>query len=465
MKNRGIARPFRSQLDILQRVIDGLIVCFSLELSYWIYYGTRDWSDKYTISALAAIPIFYMSAKANNLYHAYLTQGSNREIRSLFLAWFGTLAGLLILGYALKSTHELSRVTLGVYSILTPILLLGSRGVTRLVLSEMRSRGVSTRRALIVGMTGSGLSLADNIRKSPFMGLQLLGFVVLSGEEVAKNRTILGSVKDLETITKLEKPDVVYIAVPVSERDAVDGILRVLGDSTVSIFVVPDIYTADIMQGEWVTVGDTPTVSVIDAPSRGINSLVKRSEDVVVASIALLLLGLPMLIIALLIRMTSAGPAIYKQARYGVSGKPITVLKFRTMTVMESSELFVQATQNDSRVTSLGRFLRKTSLDELPQFLNVLRGDMSIVGPRPHPVALNEEYRPRILGYMLRHKVKPGITGLAQVNGYRGETDTSLKMEHRVRYDIEYINNWSLWLDIAIILRTPFSIIKNKDVY
>jgi putative colanic acid biosynthesis UDP-glucose lipid carrier transferase len=172
-----------------------------------------------------------------------------------------------------------------------------------------------------------------------------------------------------------------------------------------------------------------------------------------------------MLIIAMTVRLSSPGPALYKQVRYGISGKPITVLKFRTMRVMEATEEFVQATKNDARVTPLGAFLRRTSLDELPQLINVLTGDMSTVGPRPHPVALNEAYRDKIFGYMLRHKVKPGITGLAQVNGFRGETDTHDKMEQRIRYDIEYINNWNIWLDLAIIVRTPVSLLRSENAY
>jgi putative colanic acid biosynthesis UDP-glucose lipid carrier transferase len=172
-----------------------------------------------------------------------------------------------------------------------------------------------------------------------------------------------------------------------------------------------------------------------------------------------------MLVIAIGVRLGSPGPALYKQTRYGANGKPILVWKFRTMRVMESTSEFTQARKNDDRVTGFGRLLRRTSLDELPQFFNVLKGDMSIVGPRPHPVALNEEFRTQIMGYMLRHKVKPGITGLAQVNGYRGETDTHEKMEHRIRYDIEYINNWSLWLDLVIILKTPFTLLRGENAY
>ncbi|WP_116895873.1 exopolysaccharide biosynthesis polyprenyl glycosylphosphotransferase, partial [Pseudomonas syringae] len=191
----------------------------------------------------------------------------------------------------------------------------------------------------------------------------------------------------------------------------------------------------------------------------------KRAEDIVLSSLILLLIAVPLLTIAAAIKLTSAGPVLFRQRRYGLDGRSIMVWKFRSMSVQENTDVVLQATRNDARVTPLGRFLRRTSLDELPQFFNVLHGDMSIVGPRPHAIAHNEQYRRQVSGYMLRHKVKPGITGWAQINGWRGETDTLDKMRMRVEFDLEYIEHWSIWLDLKIILLTLLKGFGNKNAF
>jgi putative colanic acid biosynthesis UDP-glucose lipid carrier transferase len=194
-------------------------------------------------------------------------------------------------------------------------------------------------------------------------------------------------------------------------------------------------------------------------------AIVKRLEDIILACGILALIALPMLIIALSIKITSKGPIIFKQDRYGLNGRRINMWKFRSMTVTENDAVVTQAQKGDARVTKVGAFLRRTSLDELPQFINVIKGDMSVIGPRPHAVAHNEEYRKLVDFYMLRHKVKPGITGWAQVNGARGETDTLDKMKTRIEFDLEYIRNWSLWLDFKIVIFTIFRSFNDKNAY
>ncbi|HBX2594003.1 TPA: exopolysaccharide biosynthesis polyprenyl glycosylphosphotransferase, partial [Klebsiella pneumoniae] len=202
-----------------------------------------------------------------------------------------------------------------------------------------------------------------------------------------------------------------------------------------------------------------------ESPLSGINMVFKRLEDIIVSLSILIVISPVLLIIACAVKFTSPGPVIFRQIRYGMDGKSIKVWKFRSMTVMENDNNVTQATKHDLRVTKVGKFLRRTSLDELPQFFNVLFGQMSVVGPRPHAVSHNEQYRTLIKGYMLRHKVKPGITGLAQVNGWRGETDTLDKMQKRVEYDLLYIRNWSIWLDLKIIFLTIFKGFVNKSAY
>jgi len=228
---------------------------------------------------------------------------------------------------------------------------------------------------------------------------------------------------------------------------------------------LPDIYIFDLMQARFDNVGGMPVIAICESPFTGFNSMVKRASDIALG--ALIQLGLVpiMLLIAIAVKLTSPGPVIFKQRRYGLYGDEIIVYKFRSMTVSEDGAKVVQATQNDQRVTKIGAFLRRSSLDELPQFINVLQGRMSIVGPRPHAVAHNEQYRKLIKGYMLRHKVKPGITGWAQVNGLRGETETLDKMEARIRYDLDYLRNWSLWLDLWIIVRTLQVVLKRENAH
>jgi putative colanic acid biosynthesis UDP-glucose lipid carrier transferase len=238
-----------------------------------------------------------------------------------------------------------------------------------------------------------------------------------------------------------------------------------LSDTTASVYVVPDFFVFQLLHSRWSDILGLPVVSVFETPFYGIDGVAKRLLDIVGSSILLLLLSLPMALIALGIKLTSPGPVFFLQRRYGLDGREIRVWKFRTMKVCEDGPVAVQAVKNDPRVTRLGAILRKTSMDELPQLFNVFSGGMSLVGPRPHPNALNEQFRTRVEGYMLRHKVKPGITGLAQVSGWRGETDTPEKMEKRIEFDLRYIREWSLWMDIKILLLTPLEVVFGKNAY
>jgi putative colanic acid biosynthesis UDP-glucose lipid carrier transferase len=244
------------------------------------------------------------------------------------------------------------------------------------------------------------------------------------------------------------------------------SLLDELRDTTASIYFVPDIFVTDLIQGRVDSVGGMPVVAVCETPFSGLHGVIKRASDIVLSLLIVALISLPLLIIALAVKLSSPGPAIFKQRRYGLDGQEIIVYKFRSMTVIEDGVAIQQAQKHDKRITALGRFLRRTSLDELPQFFNVLQGRMSIVGPRPHAVSHNEMYRKLIKGYMQRHKVKPGITGWAQVNGYRGETETLEKMKARIDYDLDYLRNWSLRLDLYIIARTVWVVLREKtNVY
>jgi putative colanic acid biosynthesis UDP-glucose lipid carrier transferase len=264
---------------------------------------------------------------------------------------------------------------------------------------------------------------------------------------------------------KKQHIDFVYLALPMRAENRVKDILKKLSDTTASVYIVPDIFTFELLNARLIEMNGIPTISVHEGPYYGINDWIKRMEDLIVGIIITILILPVMLIVAAGIKLTSPGPVIFKQKRYGFNGEEISVWKFRTMTVCEDGPEIPQARKNDPRVTKFGEFLRKLSIDELPQFFNVLQGRMSIVGPRPHAVAHNEYYRTLIPGYMLRHKVKPGITGWAQVNGWRGETEILEKMQKRVEYDLEYIRNWSLWLDLKIIFLTVLRVFSGKNAY
>jgi len=241
--------------------------------------------------------------------------------------------------------------------------------------------------------------------------------------------------------------------------------MEVLQNTTASVHFVPDVFGVSIIQGRLTDMGGIPVLGLQITPFEGINGLIKRISDIVFSIIILLLISPALVLVAIGVKLSSPGPVIFRQRRTGLDGEIIEVYKFRSMRTQDNGPKIQQATRNDSRITKFGAFIRKTSLDELPQFVNVLQGRMSIVGPRPHAVAHNEEYRNIVKAYMARHKVKPGITGWAQVNGLRGETDTVEKMASRVEFDLEYLRNWSVSLDLLIIFKTVALMVHDKTAF
>jgi putative colanic acid biosynthesis UDP-glucose lipid carrier transferase len=275
----------------------------------------------------------------------------------------------------------------------------------------------------------------------------------------------MGSLDRLVRRARRGNVDIVYITFPMRAEERIRDVLAQLADTTASVYIVPDFFVFELLHARWTNINGLPAVSVFENPLYGVDGLVKRTIDVLVASLLLACSALPMLLIAGLIKRSSPGPVFFRQRRYGLDGREIQVWKFRTMTCCDDGAQVRQATRDDNRVTPIGRLLRRTSLDELPQLFNVLEGSMSLVGPRPHANAHNEQYRSMINGYMLRHKVKPGITGLAQVSGYRGETETLEKMEKRVACDHQYIREWSFWMDVKILARTLGTVLKQQNAY
>jgi putative colanic acid biosynthesis UDP-glucose lipid carrier transferase len=350
---------------------------------------------------------------------------------------------------------------------LTPACLLLAILVLRIIAPLLVRLQGPSKRTIIVGINEQALSLADRLVGSDYIAAELLGFFddVAPGQLPATplDYPLLGAIDDVAPFVKAHKVNIIYLSLHMASQPRMVKLLDELKDTTASIYFVPDIFMADLIQARVGQIDDIPVVAVCETPFTGFNGLLKRTADVVL-SLAILMLILPLLlVIALGIKLGSPGPAIFKQRRYGLYGEEIIVYKFRSMTVCEDGDQVTQATKQDLRITPFGAFLRKSSLDELPQFFNVLQGRMSIVGPRPHAVAHNEMYRKLITGYMVRHKVKPGITGWAQVNGLRGETETLNKMKARIDYDIDYLRHWSLKLDLLIILKTVLVVFKGQN--
>ena len=324
------------------------------------------------------------------------------------------------------------------------------------------------RRAVIAGLNEQGLELARRLSLDPYLQIRVAGFF----DDRSKERinpdamhTVLGEMKALPAFVKQHHIDIIYVSLPMASQPRILTLLDDLRDTTASIYFVPDIFVTDLIQGRMDAVGGLPVVAVCESPFTGFSGVVKRTNDILLSLLILVLASPVILAAAIAVRLSSPGPIIFRQRRYGLDGREIVVYKFRSMRVTEDGATIVQATKADPRLTRVGAFLRRTSLDELPQLFNVLQGSMSIVGPRPHAVAHNETYRKLIKGYMLRHKVKPGITGWAQVNGHRGETETLEKMKARIDFELDYLRNWSVRLDLYIIARTVWVVLKGEHAY
>jgi putative colanic acid biosynthesis UDP-glucose lipid carrier transferase len=346
----------------------------------------------------------------------------------------------------------------------------GGSALTGLLgLAVAAAQGRNSRTVVIAGAGDLGQRLAKNVVETPWLGMRLLGFFDdrVTGEIHLDHQgyPVLGTLDDMIGFVQQQQVVMVYLALPLRAEDRLREVVESLQDTTASVYYVPDVFIFSLFSASLTDLRGIPLVALWETPFFGVNGWLKRAEDLVLASLILIIVSPLLVLIALGVKLTSPGPIIFRQRRYGLDGSEIIVYKFRTMKVCEDGQHITQTTKDDSRVTPLGRWLRRTSLDELPQFFNVLNGSMSIVGPRPHAVAHNEYYRRLIPGYMLRHKVRPGLTGWAQVNGWRGETETLEKMEKRVEFDLEYLRRWSLWFDLKIILLTIFRGFKDSHAY
>ncbi len=461
LKKRERAKTNASLISMVQRFSDitilfgGLwVVCKAYALPFFYLH---------LLMALMALVVFQMIGGMTDFYRSWRGVKISTELVLLLQNWTLSLifsAGLMAFNADFNDDFSLFFA----WYVLSSIGLVVCRSLIRFGAGWLRNRGYNTRRVAIAGDLPVGQMLLDSFRNEPWLGFEVVGvYHDVSPEGVSADWA--GTIEQLIEDAKSGKIHNVYIAMSMNDAASIKKLVNELADTTCSVILIPDVFTFNILHSRIEEMNGIPVVPLYDTPLSGMNRVLKRLEDIVLSSLILLMISPVLLSIAAAVKFTSPGPVIFRQTRYGMDGKPIMVWKFRSMKVMENDSVVTQATQNDPRVTRVGNFLRRTSLDELPQFINVLTGGMSIVGPRPHAVAHNEQYRTLIQGYMLRHKVKPGITGWAQINGWRGETDTLEKMEKRIEFDLEYIREWSLWFDIKIVFLTIFKGFVNKAAY
>lgn len=467
LRTRGFLKQFSDTLDNLLRALDALLVALAGLLAYLIYPGDWPLPAEYQLALLLAALLTPLIFPAMKVYRSWRGGGLTEEAGRIAGALLLVLLSLAFVAFAAKSSEQFSRIWLFSWASVGWLLLVGFRILMRQLLRVMRSHNFNTKRVLVVGAGEQGLKVQQRLSKEAWTGLQVIGFLDDSvTESAAELPPILGRIDDIDTVCTRTQVDEIWIALPLRHEQRVRDILAQLRHSTVSIRYVPDLFSFQLLNSAMTEVGGMPVFDICTTPMHGINIALKYLEDRVLAGLILVLVSPLMLLIAIGVKLSSPGPVLFKQWRHGWGGKPIQVYKFRTMVQhQESGNGVTQASRDDPRVTPLGRFLRCSSLDELPQFINVLQGRMSIVGPRPHALEHNEHYKEVVDSYMLRHKVKPGITGWAQINGWRGETDSVGKMEKRVEFDLFYIEHWSLWFDLRIILLTVFRGFGNRNAY
>lgn len=435
-----------------------LIVLVYLAVLAW--YGEPVMRSTYTLCVL----VFALTFPGRNRFLDHPVSAALDILGS----WLTLLVILFMFGYATSSLHYFEREVLLWWGVLTPLLQIAAVALGRGLLRWRAHQPWVRRNAVVVGGGHLGMKVAHALQSDAVQGVDFLGFFDdRQDERLAPGAMarMLGTLPEMSDYVRAHGVREVYITLPLGSQPRIVKLLEELQGTTASLFFVPDVFGISIIQGRLQDMNGVPVVGILDTPFTGINELVKRISDVILASLILVLISPILAALALGVKLSSPGPVIFKQRRNGLDGEEIIVYKFRSMRAMDNGTVVKQATKGDPRITPFGAFIRRTSLDELPQFINVLQGRMSIVGPRPHAVAHNEQYRELIKAYMVRHKVKPGITGWAQVNGLRGETDTIDKMKARVEYDLEYLRNWSLGLDLQIIVRTVRLMVFDRHAY
>lgn len=458
----------RSLVGVLQRIGDVSVIGTTLFASQWL--AGQDPSEKSFLAISVAVSIFFVVSEIAALYRYESSTSANADLAKILFSWLLTVLVLSAIAFFTRHGEYFARSSMLGWVLLTGASLGLIRMILRIALEALMTSGLSQRRCAIAGLNPLGIQLMQNAHSNPSCGLQIVGFF----DDRSKERWLsianaqseyLGGLSRLVEKAKSGEIDTVFVTLPMRAESRIRWLLDQLADTTVNAYIVPDFFVFELLHSRWNTIGGLPAVSVFETPLYGVDGWAKRIFDLTISVFGIISISPVLLLCGVLVKFSSPGPVFFRQRRYGLDGREIWVWKFRSMRTCENGPKIAQATQDDPRITKIGKFLRRTSLDELPQLFNVVEGTMSLVGPRPHASAHNEHYRKLIRGYMLRHKVKPGITGLAQVEGYRGETQTLDKMQKRIDFDHRYIQQWSLWLDLKILLRTFLVVLKQDNAY
>jgi putative colanic acid biosynthesis UDP-glucose lipid carrier transferase len=460
---RSLPIAFLTLLRTLAPAIVSIGMLAGIARAYDIDFG----SHFMMLAVLVAIlsPVIMKQPQMNTLQ---LAASNLSQTASLMARWLIMLAVLLAIGYVTKFSEEFSRRIVLTWAVLTPVpLVLVLLALDKAVQRLMYSRS-NVRTAVFAGYSEASVALAARLRNNPGICIAVDGFFDDRSPErlgIGADTRMLGRLSELADYVNVHKTEVIFVALPMRHVQRVLDLLDDLRDTTASIYYVPDVFVFDLIQSRTGEILGMPVVAMCETPFSGYRGVVKRLTDLSLSLIAMLLLSPLFFAVCIAVKLSSPGPVIFKQRRYGLDGKEILVYKFRTMNVTEDGPVIRQATRDDPRITPIGSILRRYSIDELPQLMNVVQGSMSLVGPRPHAVTHNEEYRKLIKGYMLRHKVRPGITGLAQVNGCRGETTRLEDMRARIEYDLDYLRHWSPGLDIKILFKTVMAVLNDRKAY
>jgi putative colanic acid biosynthesis UDP-glucose lipid carrier transferase len=459
------ARPAPSHNHQIQGVLYAAVVMGTLYLIA-VNMGVP-FSPPYQVLAVLAGTFSYLLFRPFDATVPWDIGGPGSIGTRMLYSWAALVGALLFLAYVFKYSAYFSRAVLLLWIFIAPASLVVLNLMVRTLVAYALPHLAARRRAVVVFVNDSARALASNLMVS--QSYELIGFFEDRGSfrsgALPENTRVLGDVRDVARFVRDNGIDVVFVMLPDEGVKRAMQVVDELGDTTASVYCVPDFFLFNLMDAQVSEIEGVPVLQVAESPFYGVDGVLKHIFDLLFSAGVMLTLWPVMLGIALAIKLDSKGPVFFRQGRYGLNGQRFSLFKFRTMTVEDRDSELVQVSREDSRVTRVGRFLRRTSLDELPQFWNVLRGDMSVVGPRPHSIAHNEHYRKAVKRYMVRHKVKPGMTGWAQIHGLRGETAELQRMEERIRYDLDYIRHWSPWLDIRIILITVVIVLRDRNAY
>lgn len=469
--SKPVFKSYSGFINLFSRLSDPLIVVLAAVIAYGVRFS---FDELYLPTDYRALVLFAVLSVALvfpffDLYGSWRGQSLFKQARVIIYAWMSVVLLMIVILFGLKISSEFSRLWLGWWMVFGLVFLLIFRMCIYSFLQYQRLKGRNFRSVAVAGVGDLGKRLISQIEGSPWTGFKIVALFDdndrLHGSSF-KGHKIEGDLDSVASFVGAHYVDELWIALPLRSEERVKELLFALRHQTINIKFIPDIFGFSLLNHSITEIAGLPAVNLSDTPMGGINRLVKDFEDSILSTLIFVIVSPLLIVISIAVKLTSPGPVIFKQKRHGWDGRVINVYKFRTMKVhSEDTGKITQATHDDERVTGVGAFLRRTSLDELPQFFNVMQGKMSIVGPRPHAVEHNEIYKDQVNQYMLRHMVKPGITGWAQVNGFRGETDTLEKMKKRIEYDLFYIENWSLWFDLKIIILTLFKGFVHKNAH